>query len=84
MTATPPPLQATETPDLPPLPEYIGVASMRSDGTIEMQLRAETPDGSVAEAMFVYATDNLRYDSILDHLGPMEPGDSVGVKPFSS
>jgi hypothetical protein len=81
MTDTPLPPDA---PVEPPLPESIGVAHMRDDGTIEMHLRAEAADGSVGEAMFIYAPDDLRYDSILAHVGPMSPGDQVAVKPFSA
>lgn len=64
------------------LPETIGIAHMRPDGTIELHLRAETPDGAIGEAMFVYAPDHLSYDYILAHVAPLEPNGQASVKPF--
>lgn len=56
----------------------IGAATMEADGTLSLRLRS--PDG--AEGVLVYRPTDERYRSILDHLGPMRPGDSRPVKPF--
>ncbi|HIV72723.1 MAG TPA: hypothetical protein H9903_17435 [Candidatus Aquabacterium excrementipullorum] len=63
-------------------PQYIGVAHMRADGTIELHLRAEAPDGAIGEAVFVYAPDHLNYDYILAHVAPLEPHGQTSVRPF--
>lgn len=62
--------------------ETIGVATMESDGTIVMQLRAEGDGGIVGDAMFTYAPDDPHYQEVLDHLGGMKPGEEKPVRPW--
>ena len=60
----------------------IGTATLQPDGTIRLFLVAVADDGTRGEAMIVVGPDEERYQSIRDHLGDMQPGDSVFVKPF--
>ncbi len=68
--------------DSSPLPEFIGVCWMEDDGTIKMRLRAEGPGGIVGHAMFEYAPDHDEYVEIMEHIGPIKPGERKGVKPW--
>jgi hypothetical protein len=61
--------------------QTIGTASMSSDGTILLQLRA-TRDGARGDALLVYPRDHPRYDHILDHLGGLQPDERKHVLPF--
>ena len=61
---------------------YVGTATMQEDGTIELHLRAETDDGMVGEAVRFYKPDDPSYASVQAHVGPLQPGGSVAVKPF--
>ena len=63
-------------------PASIGGATMRPDGTINLQLRAEGPDGIRGDAFFSYPPDHPRYENILAHVGPIEPGDQRPVLPW--
>ena len=62
----------------------IGVATMRADGTIELQLRAEGPSGELGDALFTYKPSEPKYQEIIDHLGGLKPGESKPVPPWSS
>lgn len=62
--------------------ESIGVATMRADGTIVLQLRAETDDGAIGDGYFTYAPTDKDYDSVLEHLGGLKPGESKPVPPW--
>lgn len=53
---------------------------MKPDGTVVLFLRAESPDGIVGDAMCVYAPSHARYAAILEHLGPLVPGEDVAVR----
>jgi hypothetical protein len=63
-------------------PKSIGVATMGTDRTITLRLRAVGPDGLEGEGFFVYPPSHEQYQSILDHLGGLEPGQSKPVPPF--
>jgi hypothetical protein len=63
-------------------PRSIGAATMRADGTIEMQLRAEGPGGIVGDALFVYPPDHPQYADMLAHVGGLQPGESKPVPPW--
>ncbi len=58
----------------------IGSATMKTDGTIVLFLRAEGPGGMIGDAMRVYEPKHPRYDGILAHVGPLDPGQSVLVR----
>jgi hypothetical protein len=62
--------------------ESIGVASQEPDGTIVLNLRATAP-GTVGDAQFRYPPTHAQYAMIKAHVGPIPPGKSVAVKPFS-
>jgi hypothetical protein len=61
---------------------YIGEATMDADGTVSLALRAANPDGSIVYGYFDYPPDHANYQQILDHIGPIEPGETVNVLPF--
>jgi hypothetical protein len=56
----------------------IGVARMRPDGTLELDLRG--PGG--AEARTVYPPSHAEYNQVLAHLGGMKPGEEKPVPPW--
>jgi hypothetical protein len=59
----------------------IGVATMAGDGTITLMLRALSP-GALGEAVLVYPPAHPEYDRIRQHIGPIEPGGTVPVRPW--
>ncbi len=59
----------------------IGSATMESDGTIVLQLRAEGP-GVRGDAQLRYPRGHKQYDSVLEHLGGLRPGESKPVPPW--
>lgn len=60
----------------------IGMAQLDEEGNIVMTLRALSDDGHFGEATLVIPPYDDRYDSILAHLGGLEPGDIKPVPPF--
>jgi hypothetical protein len=60
----------------------IGSATMAADGTITLDLMARGDRGQVGEARFVYRPGDKDYQSILDHVGPLKPGESKPVRPW--
>jgi hypothetical protein len=62
--------------------QSIGAAEMRADRTIVLRLRAETEDGATGEGYFTYAPTDTDYESVLRHLGGLEPGESKPVPPW--
>ncbi len=74
---------ATEKTAAPrPLPASIGSATMKDDGTIVLQLRAEGPGGIRGDALFSYKKGDKRYDKVLEHLGGLKPGQNKPVPPW--
>lgn len=63
--------------------ESIGVATMKPDGTLVLELRAEGEGGAVGDAMLVFPPTHPRYQEMLAHLGAIKPGQSKPVPPFS-
>jgi hypothetical protein len=62
--------------------QYIGECWMEADGTIRMFLRAEshTKSGTiVGHTVQEYRPGDPNYRMILDHVGPMRPGDRKPV-----
>lgn len=68
----------------PLTPDPIGAATMRADGTIVLDLRAEGPGGIVGDARFTYAPGHPQYAAVLAHLGDLKPGQSCPVRPWPS
>src|SRR5690606_14793848 len=64
-----------------PMPDSIGVATMESDGTIVLDLRATGP-GVRGDARLRYPKDHAEYDSVLKHLGGLKPGQKKPVPPW--
>ena len=60
----------------------VGTATMREDGTIVLDLRAESPQGDIGPALFEYAPSDPDYQSVLAHLGGLKPGESKLVPPW--
>lgn len=61
--------------------ESIGAATMKPDGTIVLQLRAQT-GSTVGDALFSYAPGHAKYNDVLKHLGGLKPGESKPVPPW--
>jgi hypothetical protein len=79
-----PPNDPTERPTRPDRPgASIGSASMLPDGTIQLMLRAEG-NGAIGDALLIYEPSHPQYQSIRDHLGGLQPGESKPVPPFPS
>ena len=55
---------------------------MEEDGTIVLTLRAEGPNGLRGEGHFEYPPTHPDYQDILKHVGPIEKGHTVPVKPW--
>ena len=60
----------------------IGVATMEKDGTIVLLLRSEAEDGTVAESEFRIKPGAPNYESTLQHLGGLKPGETKPVAPW--
>ena len=67
---------------MPPSNAPIGAASMASDGTVYLQLRAEGSNGEVGDAMFTYKPGEPRYQQIIEHVGGLKPGESKPMPPW--
>lgn len=63
-------------------PDSIGTATRKPDGTIILQLRGQSGDGTVAEGQFDYPPDHPRYPQIARHVGPIPENGAVAVRPF--
>jgi hypothetical protein len=61
--------------------DSIGKATMDPDGTIVLQLRAESP-GAVGDAQLRYPPSHKDYNDVLTHLGGLKPGESKPVPPW--
>lgn len=62
-------------------PRYIGTAQMDAEGKIVLHLRA-SGGGMVGHSIMTYARDDPQYGEILDHVGPLAPGESKPVRPW--
>ncbi len=60
----------------------IGVASMSADGTISLQLRAESPGGGVGDALLFYKPTDPKYAEVFRHIGGIKPGEVKPVPPW--
>jgi hypothetical protein len=63
--------------------DSIGIATMDDAGTLHLFLRAESPEGDMGDAMFEFPRGHADYQSIIDHLGGMRPGEQKPVPPWS-
>ena len=60
----------------------IGAAWKEEDGTIVLQLRAESPGGAMGDALLRYPPGHRQYQEILQHLGGLEKGEKKPVPPW--
>jgi len=60
----------------------IGMATMRGDDTVLLQLRATGPGGMVGDALLRYPPSDPNYAAMRAHLPALRPGRSVPVPPF--
>ena len=74
--ATPAPARENETNKA-----SIGSATMEQDGTLVLNLRAEG-SGAIGDGRLVYRPGDKDYQAILAHVGPIEKGQTVPVKPW--
>ncbi len=65
-----------------PSADSIGVAWLEPDGTLMMQLRAESQGKAIGDALLRYKPDDPRYRQMLDHVGPIKPGERKPVPPW--
>jgi hypothetical protein len=56
---------------------------MEKDGTIRMWVMGEGPGGIRATVRMEYPPDHAQYAEMLRRLGPMRPGDTKRVRPWS-
>jgi len=63
------------------VPRSIGSATMNADRTIVLRLRAEKP-GTVGDATIEYRPTDRDYDSVLKHIGGLQPGETKPVPPW--
>jgi len=62
--------------------QSIGSARMETDGTIVLQLRAESSGGTIGDAVLRYPPDHPEYNKVLQHLGGLEKGQEKLVPPW--
>jgi hypothetical protein len=62
--------------------ESIGVATMQPDRTLVLQLHATDKSGARGDAQLVYPPSHPQYPQVLQHVGPIAPGESRPVKPW--
>ncbi len=60
----------------------IGEATMKADRTIVLDLQAELPGGGYGHARLEYPPGHEQYREILDHVGPLAPGETRLVPPW--
>ncbi|MBE9127039.1 MULTISPECIES: hypothetical protein [unclassified Coleofasciculus] len=60
----------------------IGQATMQEDGSIILQLWAETEDGASGQTFLTYSPTDKEYASILEHIGCLEVGETKLVFPW--
>ncbi len=62
--------------------ENIGTATMESDGTIVLRLRAEDGNGMVGQGRITYPPTHKSYQDVLRHLGGLKKGEEKPVPPW--
>jgi hypothetical protein len=67
--------------DARPSMPYTGTAIMQDDGSLTLHLRL-TSDGKEIEDTLTYRTTDRGYDSVLRHLGGLNPGDTKDFRPW--
>jgi hypothetical protein len=62
--------------------KYIGSATMQDNGTILLQLRAESSEGTIGDVLLKYPPQHPQYRKILRHVGGLKPGECKPVSPW--
>ena len=76
--------QSAQAPSSPSTPgRSIGSAHLTKDGLLEVTLRAESDDGAVGDAFFVYKKGTPEYQQMLKQVGGLKRGESKPVPAFS-
>ena len=66
-------------------PKAIGTATMETDGTITLVLRAEAIGGAtLGDARVRYELEDSDYPNILKHVGPLKPGETKPCPPWDN
>ncbi len=61
---------------------YIGMATMSSDGTVVLDLRADGAGGISGIGRLVYPPSHPQYREVLAHIGGLKPGEKKPVPPW--
>jgi hypothetical protein len=64
-------------------PTSIGAATLGADGVLTLQLIARE-GGVVGHGRFTYPPDHPEYQKMLQHIGPIAPGETKSVPPWRS
>ncbi len=80
--AAPIPIQHERSAETQMVEASIGTATMEADGTIELHLLARGPGGMRGEGFLRYLPSDPKYKEILDHVGPLKPGETRSVAPW--
>ena len=67
--------------DARPSIPYAGTATMLDDGSLVLHFRS-TSDGKPVDETLTYKTTDRGYDSVLRHLGGLNPGDTRDFSPW--
>jgi hypothetical protein len=62
--------------------DSIGTATMEADGTIVLHLFARGPGGMHGQGVLRYPVSDPKYKEILEHVGPLKPGETRPVRPW--
>ena len=63
--------------------QQIGIATMESDGTVVLQLRATGEGGIAGDARLAYPRSHPQYEKVLRHVGGLRPGQTKPVKAWT-
>jgi len=74
--------EALAQPVVAPEAASIGMATMAGDGTIIVDIRAESSQGDIGDVRIVYPPTHPRYQNVLRHLGGLLPGEKKPVPPW--
>lgn len=63
-------------------PGFFGVATVKPNGEICLQLRSAEPGRPVAESYQCYGPRHPDFAMIREHVGPIRPGEEKVIRPF--
>ena len=61
--------------------KYIGMAKMKEDGTLVLDLRATGPS-IVGNGQVIYKVGDKNYNDVIQHIGKISPGEEKPVLPW--